>query len=353
MANIPASQARALFTKLLIDVYQERPLVTSFLRGFFPVVTAPTKDISIEVERMGEKIAVDVLRGTEGNRNNFSRQSMKEFTPPLYREYFDATQLDLYERVLGAQGDAQSPLFAALLNKVADRLENLRDKIERAKELQCAQVLETGIVTLKNADQIDYKRRAGSLVDDGAGQYFANAIDPFPKFEAAGNFLRQFGKSPDGIFNCIMGSTALADLLNNAKFQARQNLFNMALDAVQGPVRDANTGATFHGIITAGSYKFQLWAYPQFYEDPNNGNALTPYVNAKKVIVIPMKPRFKMAHAAVPQLVGEPGQLPVQGEYVMGDFPDPRKATHEFDIQSSPLAIPIAVDQAYTFKAVA
>lgn len=350
---IPASQARALFTKMLIDVYQERPLVTSFLRGFFPSVTSPTRDISIEVERMGEKIAVDVLRGTEGNRNNFDRNTLKEFFPPLYREFTDITQFDLYERVLGSMGDAQAPLFAALLNKVADRMETLRDKIERAKELQCAQILQTGIVTLKTLDQIDFKRKVGSLVDPGAGNYFANAIDPFPLFEAAATFIRQYGKSNDGIYNAICGSTALADLLNNAKFIDRQKTFNMSLDAVQGPVRDINTGATFHGIITAGSYRFQLWAYPQFYEDPNNGNALTPYIDPKKVTVIPLKPRFKMAHAAVPQLIGEPGQLPVQGEYVLGDFPDPRKATHEFDIQSAPLAIPVAVDQMYTFKAVA
>jgi hypothetical protein len=348
---IPASQARALFTKMLIDVYQERPIVTSFLRNLFPSVTSPTKEISIEVERMGEKIAVDVLRGTEGNRNMFSRMTMKDFVPPLYREYFDATQLDLYERVLGAQGNAQGPLFAALLNSVADRLETLRDKIERAKELQCAQVLLTGIVTLKNGDNVDYKRRNTSLVDPGAGNYFANAINPFPLFEAGGVFIRQFGKSNDGIFNAICGSDALADLKANAAFLDRQKTFNMALDAVQGPTRDVNSGANYHGLISGDNFKFQLWTYPQYYEDPNNANALTPYIDPKKVVIIPMNPRFKMAHAAVPQLIGEPGQLPVQGEYVMGDFPDPRKAVHEFDIQSAPLAIPVAVDQIYTFKA--
>lgn len=349
---IAASDARALFTKTLIDVYQERPRVTSFLRGFFPNVNETTKLISIEVERMGEPVAVDVLRGTEGNRNRFSRSTEKIFEPPLYREYFDATQLDLYDRVLGSMGNANYPLFTALMNDVVSRLGVLQNKIERAKELQCAQVLESGVVTLKTATSIDYKRKAGSLVDPGAGQYFANAIDPFALFEVGCNFLRQVGKSGDGIFNAILGSTALADLLKNAIFIDRQKTFNMALDAVQGPVRDANTGATFHGTITAGAYKVQLWAYPQFYDDPTT-SVQTPYVNPKKVTILPLNPRFKMAHGAVPQLVGQPGQLPVQGEYVVGEFTDERKAVHEFDIQSAPLAIPVAVDQIYTFKAVA
>jgi len=71
-------------------------------------------------------------------------------------------------------------------------------------------------------------------------------------------------------------------------------------------------------------------------------------LNAKKVTIIPSMPRFKMAHAAVPQLVGEPGQLPVQGEYIVGEYLDTRKAVHDFDIQTAAIAVPVAVDQIYT-----
>jgi hypothetical protein len=348
---IAASDARALFTKMLIDVYQERIRPTSFLGSFFPKVPSPTKLVSIEVERGFEKIAVDVVRGTEGNRNTFSKSTEKIFEPPLFREFFDATQLDLYDRVLGSQGNAQAPLFTALLNSVADRLGLLQDKIERANELQCAQVLTSGIVTLKQATSINYKRKAASIVDDGAGQYFASAIDPFPKFEAGCNFLRQVGKSGDAVFNAILGTTALSDLLNNAKFQARQSMFQMALDQVTGPVRNS-VGASYHGRITAGTYKVDLWSYSQFYDDPDTGVS-TSYLDAKKVIMIPSNPRFKMAFGAVPRLIGEPGDMPVAGAYVVGEFIDKRRTTHEFDIQSAPLAIPVAVDQIYTFKAVA
>lgn len=351
--TIAAQDARALFTKMLVDVYQERIRPTAFLRSFFPTVTSPTKEISIEVERMGEKVAVDVIRGTEGNRNMFSRSTEKIFLPPLYREYFDATSLDLYDRVLGSQGNAQKPLFAALLNSVADKLALLQDKIERAYELQCAQCLETGIVTVKSGDNINFKRKASSMVDKGAGAYWATGtVDPFADLEAGCVFLRKFGRSADGMFNAIIGSNALADLLKNTLFLNRQNVFNMQLDQVQGPARDAN-GMTFHGIVTAGAFKVQLWAYPQYYEDPANANTLTAYVNPKKVTLIPLAPRFKMAFAAVPQLIGEPGQLPTQGAYVVGEFLDQRKATHDFDVQSAAIAVPVAVDQMYTLQVVA
>lgn len=349
---ITSSDLRGRFTKALIDVYQERIRPTGFLRSFFPTVTEPVRLLSIEVERMGEKVAVDVVRGTEGNRNTFSRSTEKLFEPPIYREYFDATELDLYDRVLGSQGNANAPLFTALLQRVADRLGLLQDKIERACELQCSQVLQTGVVTLKHQQAIDFKRKAGSLVDLGAGQYFANNIDPFPKFEAGAVFLRTIGRSGDAVFNAILGSTALNHLLANTEFRARQDLVNMRLDAVVGPARNFNMGAAYHGSISAGAYTIQLWSYPQYYDDPNNNNTTTPYIDPKNVIMIPAMPRFKMGFGAVPQLVGEPGQLPQQGAFVYGEFMDERKAKHDFDVQSAPLAIPVAVDQMYTFQAV-
>lgn len=354
MAEIATQDARALFTKMLIDVYQERIRPTAFLRSFFPTAVSPTKEISIEVERGKELVAVDVVRGTEGNRNTFSRSTEKVFIPPMFREYFDATQLDLYDRVLGSQGSANEQLFAALLNTVADRLGLLQDKIERAYEIQCSQVLETGVVTLKSgvAASIDFKRKATSLVDKGAGNYWATgSVNPFTDLEAGCNFLRKVGKSTDGMFNAIIGSQALADLLANTTFTTRQNLFNMALDQVVGPMRGAQ-GMTYHGTVTAGAYKVQLWAYPQFYDDPTTGVS-TAYVNPKKVTLIPSNPRFRMAFAAVPQLIGEPGQMPTQGAYVFGEYLDQRLAAHIFDIKSAGVALPVAVDQIYTLQVVA
>lgn len=350
----PADQ-RALFTKTLVDVYQQRMRPTSFLRSFFPSTTSPTKNISIEVERNGEFIATDVWRGTEGNRNTWSLSTEKIFTPPIWREYFDATQLDLYDRVLGSQGNANAPLFAALMNKVADRLGLLQDKIERAKEKQCADVLQSGIITIASGTGIDFKRKAASIVDLGAGSgggYFAANSDVFKQFQAGADFLRTVGKSGDTIFNAILGDTALQNLLANTKFTARQNLFNMALDSVAAPQRTA-TGAAYHGTITAGGYKVQLWSYPQSYDTLVSG-VLTPnkYIDNGKVIMLPTNPRFQFAHAAVPQLIGEPGQLPVQGEYIVGEFLDPRKAVHDFDIQSAGIALPVAIDQIYTMTAV-
>lgn len=343
---ISATDARALFTKALIDVYQERIRPTGFLRSFFPAVNTPSKLVSIEVERMGEKIAVDVLRGTEGNRNAFSKSTEKIFEPPFYREYFDATQLDLYDRVLGSQGNVQRPLFVALMNTVADRLGLLQDKIERSIELQCASVLTSGTVVTEFGT-IDYKRKADSMVNS-AGNYFSGNSNPWAGFKAAAEFLRVKGRTNDGIFNAILGQDALEDLLANTAFQTRGDLKNITLDVITGPARSGN-GAVLHGQIVAGSWKFNLWTYPQYYQDAAGVDQ--QYINPKDVIVIPSAPRFKTAFAATPRVLTPGGTVPAPQSYYIGEYMDERKAVHDFDIQAAPLAVPVAVDQIFTFRA--
>lgn len=351
MTNISTTDARGLYTKMLIDVYRERIAPTSFLRSFFPVKESATKEISIEVQRGTEKIAVDVARGTEGNRNSFSKSTEKIFVPPFYREWFDATELDMYDRLFGSE-EISGVQFAAFIESVADKLRMLQDKIERAYELQCSQVLETGIVTIAQGVNIDFKRKAASLVDINTltGSYWdANGHDLYKDIENACIFIRQKGKSVGGVFNLILGSEALTALLKNSVFLTRQNLFSMALDAVREPQRNS-VGGTLHGQLTCGAYKVNLWSYPEYYD--NAAGVSTSYVNPKKAILLPEQPRFILSFAAVPQLITS-GAMPVKGAFVFGDYIDKRKAAHVFDIKSAGVALPVAVDQIYTMQVVA
>lgn len=358
MATISSVDARARFTKALIDVYQERIRPTDFLRSFFPVTQSGALNVGVEVERMGEKIAADVQRGTEGNRNTFSLSTEKIWTPPLYAERFEMTELDLYDRVLGSQGNANENQFAALLNSASDRMGTIQDKIERSLEKQCSQVFMTGQVVLSAAETINFKRSASSIVDLTSGSnggYFSTNSACFDQFKAGCDFLRQYGHSIDSTFVAIMGETALKDLLANTTFTGRQNLFNMALDQVQGPRRNAK-GAAFHGIITAGSYKVELWTYPQIYDavDATTGTVTkTKYIDDRYFILIPQNPRFKMAHALVPQLITKPGQVPSQATYVYDENIDDWRTSHQMRVRTTALAIPVAVDQIYTAKACA
>lgn len=345
MGSISVTDAQALFTNMIVDVYKQQLEPTAFLRSYFPTVEAPTKEISIEVMRNMEKIAVDVVRGSEGNRNNFSKSSQKIFEPPYFREFIELTQLQLYDRLYGATTITDT-VFVAYVNDVADKLRAITAKIERAYELQCAQVLETGIVTMKNGVNIDFKRKADSKIDFGGGSYWANNINPFDQLAQGAKFLREVGKSQGPVFNVIMGGGAHSDLLKNTEFLKRQNLFNLNLDQVAPPQRTA-VGSSYHGQISVGSYRLNMWTYPQTYD--NASNVATPYLDDANVIMIPENPRFKLSFAATPQLL-MPGATPKMGAYVFGEYIDQRGKSHIMDVESAGLAIPTAVDQIWTAK---
>lgn len=354
MPTIGTSEARGLYTKTIVDVYKERITPQSFLRSFFKIKESATKHISIEVQRGTEKIAVDVQRGTEGNRNSFGISNERIILPPYYREYFDGTDLDLYDRLFGTSGEIDSSVFAQFVDTVAEKYGMLQDKIDRAYEKQCADVFQTGVLTLADSSTIDFKRQAASILDVAtiaANRVWTDGTNskPFDDLQAGAKFLREKGKSSGSVINAIMGGKALAAFLDNAKVKARADIKSFSLDMIAAPQRNS-VGASYNGSVTAGAYRIDMWSYPEVYD--NASGVSTPYIAEENVILLPEIPRFTMAYAAVPVLMKE-GAQPMRGQYVLGDYIDERNSAHIFDIKSAGVAVPVAVDQIYTLKVVA
>jgi len=157
--NIPIVDARGLFTESLVSVYREKVSVTSFLRSFFEPIEVMTKEVSISVRRGSEKIAVDVVTYSDGNRNSFDKSSEKIFVPPFYHEYLTANDHRLYDQVITALSQSNTTYFAEMTAELAEDLMDLQNKIERAVELQCSQVLQTGVLTLNSRTDINFNRK--------------------------------------------------------------------------------------------------------------------------------------------------------------------------------------------------
>lgn len=346
--NISTTDAKALFTKELAAIYSDQLKPKTFMRSFFTETEVATKEVSIQVMRNNENIAVDVVRGTEGNRNKWDKTTEKIIVPPYYREYFDLTQLSLYD-ALYAQPEISAVNFGRFIDQVAEKMNYCVDKIDRSYELQCAQVLTTGIVTLNSDTNIDFKRKSASLVDLGSSNYWADAnVDPNTSLETGCKFLRETGKAAGGVVNAIMGQEAFAIYLNNTAVQNRGKIFNYALDQLVQAQRDA-VGYSFHGEISVGAFRVRIFTYPEIYTDANGSNHY--YVDPKKVILVPEMPKFTLTYAAVPQLLTT-GILPQKGKMAFGDYIDERMTAHIYDVKSAGVAIPVAVDQIYTMKVV-
>lgn len=347
MVTIQTVDAQALFTKKLIAVYQDRPKPTAFLRSFFPdAPPTDTLELSIQVQRNGEKIAVDVLRGTDGNMNQMEKSTEKIFVPPYFREYFSHEAMSAYETMFRAT-EVSDVAFARLINSTADHVLELQEKIERSYELQCGQIFESGIVTINAGTNIDFKRKGASKVDvSGSAPWTTGGTDVFAQIQAGCVFLRKTGKIQTHSFDMLCGENAIAALTANTTFLNRQNLFHMQLDQVMVPQKNA-VGGVYHGTLTAGPYRVNVWSYPEYYEDPTNSNTLTPYLSANKVHIMPNNPKFSMGFAMTPQLL-EPGEQPTIGKFIISEFVDRKARTREFHVESAGLAIPTAVDQLYS-----
>lgn len=356
MANIPLQEAQGQFTKAVMAVYKETVPPPSFLSSFFP--SAPpsaSRLVSVFVQRGTEKVAVDVARGSQGNRNQWSRSTEKLFEPLYYRENFDLTQLQFYDRYWGSvkDGSISDTVFAQLVNSVNENQMELVNKIKRSIEVMCSQIFKTGKIVSFNGGtgiEVDYKRKAASIVDDN-NYWGTNTVDPFAQIEEGGNFLRTDGKIRGKILNAILGQDAINALKKNTIFLERQKLFNAKWDNVQ-PAQADSTGAVFHGWVEAGPYIVNLWSYPEYYNDPDNNNVMTEYIDPKYMILLPQSPNFKTAFGAPPQVV-EPGQAPKVGQFIFSDYISADKRSHTYDVESCPLPVPVAIDQIYSRKVVA
>jgi len=348
--SVSVNDARQVLTNAIIAVYAERTQVTSFLRSFFPPVYSNTKFVSIAVKRGTEKIAVDVLRGTGSNLNKKKRDTLKTLEPPHYSEASNVNELDIYDIAFGTLDPA---MMANLAVEQAEAIMDMTDKIDRAIEKQCADILHSGIIQLSNHDNIDFKRKAGSMVDLGAGNYWSTStVDPMTALEDAGKFLREVGKVQGGTYNAIFGSDALNAMLNNPKFQAKYgSLKDITLGEIREPQRMA-TGASLHGRVTAGAYTFIVWTYPEGYEDANGD--FQYYIESNKVIVLPEVTNFVTAYALVPQLPGDNANTSVSGgRYILREYIDNKHSNHVQEVKSAPVAVPVGIDRIYTVQVLA
>ena len=349
---IGLNQHRKGFTQALVATFSDRVGVKSGFGAFFPSKTSMTKGFSIEVERLGKKVAVDVQRCTDPIRQKFSKSTEKIFVPPMYSLSFDFTACESYDVTFGMGVEPNELTGASLMQSADAKLAILKDQIERAKELQRSQIMQTGIVVLKNGDNIDYKRKAESFktLTSTARWTVSADCDPVKDLQDGCEFLRNTGRSGASVVNAIMGSTAFNNYKLSAKVKAEADIRNINRTDIQMPQMDGVSGLVFQGQVGAGDFIVNLWTYNETYEGAD-GNEVR-YLDANKVILIPSDFNGFTGHGALPAVLGDAisGQYVgnVEAEYEVHDVIDPKKMSWEYILNSAPLAVPVSVDRIYT-----
>jgi hypothetical protein len=361
--SIPVQDASAVFSNAVVARYNDRVPATNFLQGFFTAKFVPTKNAKIKVKRNGRFTSKDVERYSDGRWVKFSKTDEKIFEPPFYHDRCSLGDHELYDNVVGtiAASNMGTPpvglaaLFQANLNALMSDIDEDMDEVKqgqyRSIEKQCAQVIRSGIVTLDSGDAINFGRQAASIVDLGAGNYWATGtVDPFKTLEDGCQWIVENGNSGATTFDGLFGATALRDMKNNDVFIEKANSRRLKEVGMEAPKRQRN-GATWHGVVDAGEYMVNVWSYPQYITDPDSG-ASSKYLDDKEVCLIPEDVVLDLSFHLVPQVV-EDGKIPQTSEFLLHRSVNQDKGSDEMAVKCAPLAKPVSIDRLYTVQVVA
>lgn len=273
------------------------PAVDQGFSNFFGERIEKTKGFDFWVNRQNRPVAVDVNPLERGNLNSLNKSTNKFFIPPTYDEGVVYSAFEEFETIQGATDSmVDGEIFKQLVDKTARELLIGRQKIERREELQRAQALLTGIVTLKNGDNIDFKRKAALLKAYNAafGWDVATVNPELILIQLIESMITEGSIDATTPLNVIVGSAAWSAFKSNP---IRQK---------EGDIRDQtfmslSTGATMknltpQGSYSAGNYKVNFWGYTGYFDDPDNSDVTTPYMDSKKIIVLPNTVPFEMVY---------------------------------------------------------
>lgn len=347
-----------LLKKLLASAFKEIPKPTAFLRNKF-ITTERDKFLGEEVEidsvRGKEDYAIDVTPYAGGRSNKATLFTRKTYSPPAYDEY---TYLTAQELNKVQPGKTEYDLASSVSDLLLDKLTPLRDKILRAWEVLCRDTLVFGQITLINGDIIDFKQKA-TLQYSTPVAWTNSTANPQNDFSVLAQRVRKYGIV--AVVDAVFGDTALQKFLNNDILKSKGDLQQIERMAITSPM-SREEGSEYHGTFSAGSYKINVWTYPQMFGIPTgfslpNEGTKVPYIPDDKIVCLPAAPDFRMFFAGIPSLTDNVSselraltglsQMPMMNAIDLLPYfiLDQEHQSIKIGVKSRPLPVPAGIDQ--------
>lgn len=273
-------------TKKMMTAFtdQAKTIPTGFLSSFFgknpsEISIYESETVEIDIQRFGEKIAVDVLRGGDGNLNTMEKYSTKLYKPPFYNEYTNIKSSQLSKRLVDQNTYQPVNKVQNMINLIFKAQFEGVKKVLRAIEVQASQALFSGTITFKNADVMDFKRKASHNITPANAWNTANGV-PIADLESACIANRIDGKVTSDI--AIFSNSAWDGFISNADVLLKLDNRRVGIGAIEP--RFAREGAVFQGVIWAGAYRLECYTYDQYYTD--EAGATQPYLPAGQAVVL-------------------------------------------------------------------
>lgn len=282
------------------------PPPSMFFSGMFqspPENFHTSEEVELDIERSGEDVAIVVQDPTTGYRmNSADIYTNKGFKPPVFKEATAIQSWDLIKREAGENPFVSPEFRANIITRVFKIMKKVQAKISRANELQASQVLQTGTVTLTDANGValytlDFKPKnthfpTSSVAWDQTGDTKLADINSL-----AGVIRGDGLVDPSQL---IFGSTAWASFIADADVKAVFETRRLDQGTISMGEKRGN-GGTYHGRVEIGSYVYDIWTVSGRYKHPQTGVS-TEYMAPGKVIVRAPEARLDAAYGAIPNI---------------------------------------------------
>ena len=346
------------FTRQIIDVYDQlkENMPSKFLCGFFRKEMHDSLEVEIHTRFNEERISRDVIEG--GIRNiDIGQHNTKEYQPLNYHEQASVNHNSLFTQTIGQHAYQTREQTTVAMEKIMEAQMDCMRAIQRAEEKQASDVMFNGEISPYSQEgTIDFGRHADhDVVLTGTELWDSTAADPVQNLIDWSHRIRERGKVQPTMV--IMGTKAFHALERDAELKAQldqrhreDNVVNIAYK------RAMESGATYRGMITVGTYQLAIYLYQEIYYDPVD-EVNKQYVPENMICILPEQPHWVCAHGAVlamrpidamySRLLGNQTSMPqmMKTDYYLGARVDEESTTIRAFVKSRNLYIPTAVNQ--------
>lgn len=293
-------------TAKLLLAYFQMAAPTMFFSGFFSTPAEnfhSSEEVEIDIVRSDEDVSIVIQDLSTGYRmNSEDLYTNKGFKPPIHKEAIPLNSSDLLKREPGNNPFEDVGFRTKLVQRMLRGMIKVERKIRRAIELQASQVMQTGVVTLRDKNGValytlDYKPKATHFPTAGV-LWNAAGADPLGDLKALCEVIRNDGLSdPDQL---IMGCDAFEAFLKVPSVQEAYD--NRRIDrGTISPMEMRGNGGNYRGVVEVGNYRLDIWTYGGRYKDPQTGNKVQ-FMDPNKVIVRDSTARLDGTFGAIPNI---------------------------------------------------
>lgn len=338
-------------------------------RGFFASFFKTTDEdytkaayIEIDIEQTSDTVAPTLRDARTGavivKKDDWQE---KKYRPPYIAMKEPVDLMGLLERQPGQSDDAErvGTWFGRLVAKIFPSLSNFDKMIGLQVELQAAQVMQSGKITLK-----DDEGGESYILDYGASpthfptvstSWGEDGADPIGDISALADLV-----SADGHVDAayvILGDAAYKNLLKNEEFQKNVSRDGLGLGMLNPGMR--RRGGVYHGIADFGDHTLEIWTYGGRY-DTLDDKTPRRFLDSNAVIVIAREEDldFRTVYGGIPTLgMEEPFASVIPSEVTYGNaasgdgyirvqhrvYKDESGDTYTAEAKCRPLCIPVSI----------